>query len=86
MPHVGFNHVCCDPQSILFKDIPSPSAFYFVHSYRLLPQGLSGYLGTCKYGHEFLASFEYENIFATQFHPEKSQTNGLKLLKNFQTY
>jgi glutamine amidotransferase len=49
----------------------------------MLPNGLSGKTAACNYGLEFLAAYEHENIFATQFHPEKSQTNGLILLKNF---
>lgn len=83
IPHIGFNHVFSDQDSILFKGIASPSDFYFVHSYHLLPEGLPGIHGICHYGYDILVAYECENIFATQFHPEKSQTNGLKLLKNF---
>ncbi len=86
VPHVGFNEVRSEKQSILFKDINQSSDFYFVHSYRLnvvKPRGLNA---ICNYGHDFLAAYEHENVFATQFHPEKSQTNGLKLLKNFLEY
>ena len=49
----------------------------------MLPDDLSGKTATCVYGVEFLAAYEQGNIYATQFHPEKSQTNGLMLLKNF---
>jgi glutamine amidotransferase len=49
----------------------------------MLPEGLPGRKATCNYGGEFLAAYENEGVFATQFHPEKSQTNGLTLLKNF---
>jgi glutamine amidotransferase len=83
VPHVGFNHVTPPVQSHLFRGISSPADFYFVHSYRLLPAELPGQKALCRYGVEFLAAYEHENIFATQFHPEKSQTNGLKLLSNF---
>lgn len=83
IPHIGFNKVLSEDQSILFNGIAPSSDFYFVHSYRLLPDRLPGFHGLCRYGKDFLAAYEYENIFATQFHPEKSQTNGLKLLKNF---
>lgn len=83
VPHIGFNHVSASPQSRLFNGIISPADFYFVHSYRLLATALPGLPGLCHYGIEFLAGYEHENIFATQFHPEKSQTNGLRLLSNF---
>ena len=83
VPHVGFNVVIPPAQSGLFKGVSSAADFYFVHSYRLLPSGLSGYETLCRYGVEFLAAYEQENIYATQFHPEKSQTNGLRLLANF---
>lgn len=83
IPHVGFNLVHSHPGAHLFKGLPQASDFYFVHSYRMLPNGLSGTSATCNYGDIFLASYEQDNIFATQFHPEKSQTNGLLLLQNF---
>ena len=54
-----------------------------MHSYRLLADSALGRHGICNYGQDFLAAYEHENIFATQFHPEKSQTNGLMLIKNF---
>lgn len=83
VPHIGFNHVTPPTQSQLFRGLSSPADFYFVHSYRLLSADLPGHKALCRYGVEFLAAYECENIFATQFHPEKSQTNGLKLLSNF---
>lgn len=83
IPHIGFDLVRSRPDSVLFQKLPEAADFYFVHSYRMLSQGLSGKVATCTYGTEFLAAYEQENIFATQFHPEKSQTNGLMLLKNF---
>lgn len=83
VPHIGFDLVRSKPDSILFQGLPEAADFYFVHSYRMLPHGLSGKAATCVYGTEFLAAYEQDNIFATQFHPEKSQTNGLILLKNF---
>lgn len=83
IPHVGFNEVNFDSESRLFDGIHNNSDFYFNHSYRLL--SLPGEVGkaTCNYGEEFVAAFEYGNIFGTQFHPEKSQANGLRLLANF---
>jgi glutamine amidotransferase len=83
IPHIGFDLVHSQSDSHLFKGLPQSADFYFVHSYRMLAADLVGKPATCHYGVEFLASYEQDNIFATQFHPEKSQTNGLILLKNF---
>ena len=83
IPHVGFNTVQFHQKIGLFKDLPDQADFYFVHSYRMLIEHFKGNYGTCNYGVEFLAAFELNNICGTQFHPEKSQTNGLILLKNF---
>jgi glutamine amidotransferase len=83
VPHIGFNTVRFSEKSGLFRDLPDMADFYFVHSYRMLPDDLGGRIGICSYETEFLAAFELENICGTQFHPEKSQTNGLILLKNF---
>ena len=80
VPHIGFNQVRFNADSKLFHGLPENADFYFVHSYRMLPGNLRGNLATCDYGVQFLAAYENANIFATQFHPEKSQTNGLKLL------
>lgn len=83
IPHIGFDVVRSDPNWSLFKGLKNTADFYFVHSYRLLPATLNGNCAICNYGVDFLAAYEKNNIFATQFHPEKSQTNGLILLKNF---
>ena len=83
IPHIGFDVVQSEPNWSLFKGLKNAADFYFVHSYRLLPTALSGNCAICSYGVDFLAAYEKNNIFATQFHPEKSQTNGLILLKNF---
>jgi len=83
IPHIGFDQVSFPTQTRLFKGLPENPDFYFVHSFRMLGLGLKGNSATCNYGPEFLAAYEDDNIFATQFHPEKSQTNGLMLLKNF---
>ena len=85
IPHIGFDLVHSQPESRLFKGLHQAADFYFVHSYRMLPANLVGKVATCDYGVEFLAAYEQDNIFAAQFHPEKSQTNGLILLKNFMT-
>lgn len=83
IPHIGFDLVRSQPDARLFQGLPHAADFYFVHSYRMPPADLSGKAATCNYGTEFLAAYEQDNIYATQFHPEKSQTNGLILLKNF---
>ena len=83
VPHVGFSEVQFNSNSLLHNGLKSGSDYYFLHSFRILSHELPGNVGKCFYGEEFLASYEYENIYATQFHPEKSQTNGLTLLNNF---
>lgn len=83
IPHIGFDQVSSRAEAKLFQGLPESPDFYFVHSFRMLPTGLSGISATCRYGTDFLAAYENDNIFATQFHPEKSQTNGLMLLRNF---
>ena len=84
LPHIGFNAVAASPTSRLFKGITGPADFYFVHSYRLRADHLpAAACSLCRYGGDFVAAYEHGNLFATQFHPEKSQTNGLILLRNF---
>ena len=85
IPHVGFNSVKYDQKSKLFNKIKQNSDFYFVHSYRMkkLVSKNNEKYSYFNYGNDFVASFEKENIFGTQFHPEKSQSNGLILLQNF---
>lgn len=83
IPHVGFDQVEIATSSQLMAGLGVDADFYFVHSYRMLPTGLQGKVSCCSYGIPFVAAFEDENINATQFHPEKSQANGLVLLRNF---
>jgi len=83
VPHIGFNSVVMDKTEGLFSGLLRPSDFYFVHSYRITEMPDKANLCYCEYGEKFVAGFEFKNIFGTQFHPEKSQTNGLKLLQNF---
>jgi len=85
IPHIGFNEVVSDSDSKLFKGIKKNSDFYFVHSYMIPHDNFDGNIAVCNYGRPFLATYEKDNIFAAQFHPEKSQTNGLMLLSNFLT-
>ena len=83
LPHIGFNQVVMPSSDGLFSGFDTVADFYFVHSYRILPSGLSGQSAICNYGTNFVAAYQKANIFGTQFHPEKSQTNGLRLLANF---
>lgn len=83
IPHVGFNSISFNNGNGLFDGLPQLADFYFTHSYRMLPEGLEGQYATCNHGVEFLAAFQMGNICGAQFHPEKSQTNGLIFLKNF---
>lgn len=83
VPHVGFNTVTAEKNSVLFKNLPTKTDFYFTHSFYMHCHG-NGYVsGTCLHGKIFAAAVEKENIFGAQFHPEKSQSNGLMVLKNF---
>ena len=83
IPHVGFSEVKHDSNTKLFSSIPSESCFYFVHSYFMgLTPTIKG-VATCHHGTEFVAAFEQGQVSGTQFHPEKSQSIGLHLLKNF---
>ncbi len=82
VPHVGFNQVVANRDSLLYEGLPDISDFYFTHSYRMTThENINQSL--CHYQDQFVASFEKGHIAGTQFHPELSQTNGLKLLKNF---
>ena len=83
LPHIGFNKAQMPSAEGFFSGFNSSADFYFVHSYRMLPDGLQGNKAICNYGVDFLAAYQSENIFGAQFHPEKSQTNGLALLQNF---
>jgi len=87
IPHVGFNSIEFKEDSGIFKGLENHSEFYFVHSYRALSKEIESKpefnYATCNYGVDFLAAFSWGNIHGTQFHPEKSQTNGLILLNNF---
>ena len=83
IPHVGFNEIHPTVDTGLFADLPPNPHFYFVHSYRMSVGQLDCARATCRYGEEFLAAFDMGNVCGAQFHPEKSQANGLQLLKNF---
>lgn len=85
LPHVGWNNVDVRGKQPLFENIATGSNYYFDHTYRLECDP-SNVLATCRYGSDIVAAVRHENIFATQFHPEKSQVKGLKLLRNFLNY
>jgi len=83
VPHVGLNDVSFPKDSLLFKGLENPANFYFVHSYIMEYSALGGLVTTCEYIEKFVAAYENENVFGVQFHPEKSQASGLRLLLNF---
>jgi len=83
VPHMGWNTVKLQQNTPLFQGIQDESFFYFVHSYYVVPEDSSLVAGTTDYGVTFTSMIWKDNIFATQFHPEKSQLSGLNILKNF---
>jgi imidazole glycerol-phosphate synthase subunit HisH len=84
VPHMGWNAVeSRQPAVPLLQGVPHLPQFYFVHSYYVQPQDDSLVWLTCDYGQVFTAAIARGNLFAVQFHPEKSQRDGLQLLKNF---
>ena len=83
IPHIGWNTVEYPRDSPLFDGIPESTAFYFVHSYRLVPRDSSAIIGSTEYGVRFAAAVQSDNIYAVQFHPEKSSDGGFELLANF---
>ena len=85
IPHMGWNSISIQPESRLLRGIPEGSYVYFVHSYYLKAENPSDVAATADYIVDFHAAVEHENIFATQFHPEKSGEIGLQILRNFVT-
>ncbi len=83
IPHIGWNTVEYPLDSPLFEGIEESTAFYFVHSYRLVPRDSSVIIGSTEYGVRFAAAVQLRSMYAVQFHPEKSSTAGLHLLANF---
>lgn len=84
IPHMGWNQVCSTKHDDeMLQGIGDQAFFYFVHSYYIVPDDPSCVWLQCEYGHSFCAAVRVGNMMATQFHPEKSQGNGLKLLGNF---
>lgn len=83
IPHVGWNDLLMSGDSILWDGIPDDVLAYYVHSYHVVCDDERIVIGRCFYGSEFVAAIEQGNIYATQFHPEKSQYFGLAIIKNF---
>jgi glutamine amidotransferase len=83
IPHMGWNTIEIKKDTPLFAGIENGSYFYFVHSYYAIPEDPEDIVATTLYGIEFACAVQQDNIYAVQFHPEKSQTNGLIVLKNF---
>ena len=83
IPHMGWNRVCQKAEHPLWHGIQDEERFYFVHSYYVDSGNVDQVYGECRYGNRFTAAAGHENLFATQFHPEKSHRAGLRLLRNF---
>jgi glutamine amidotransferase len=83
VPQMGWNRVSQSREHALWADIPDQAYFYFVHSYYVQPEQSAHIVGTTDYGQVFASAVARDNIFATQFHPEKSAGAGLQLYKNF---
>ena len=83
IPQIGWNSIEIAPSSRLFEGIDNQSYVYFVHSYYLEAEDESVVAATCEYANHFHAAVEKDNVFACQFHPEKSSDTGLKILQNF---
>ena len=83
LPHMGWNQIEFRKDSLLFSGIENKTHMYFVHSYEFLTKQKDCIVATTNYGNSIIVAVAKDNIFGTQFHPEKSQKNGLKLLENF---
>ncbi len=83
VPHIGWNQVRLECPNPLFSGIADESYFYFVHSYYVAPRDTEIISGTTEYGVRFCSAVRQDKVFAVQFHPEKSQAVGLKMISNF---
>ena len=83
LPHIGWNQINIVKDSKIFNDVENNSHMYFVHSYEFIPEDKNIITATTDYSTNVVCSVEKENIFGTQFHPEKSDKLGLKIIKNF---
>ncbi|MBC36025.1 MAG: imidazole glycerol phosphate synthase subunit HisH [Bacteroidetes bacterium] len=83
VPHMGWNNAVIEKKSKLFHNIPSQSMYYFVHSYHICCNSAEDVLSSTEYEYKFTSSIQKENIYGTQFHPEKSHEWGEMIFKNF---
>ena len=83
LPHIGWNEINIHKESKIFKAIENKSHMYFVHSYEFIPEDKSVILATTDYSSKIVCAVEKDNLFGTQFHPEKSDKTGLKIIDNF---
>jgi imidazole glycerol-phosphate synthase subunit HisH len=83
VPHMGWNSISIKRRPPALQDVPEGSHVYFVHSFHVVPEDKGVIATTTPYGFEFVSSIWKDNIFASQFHPEKSQSVGLSILKRF---
>tara|TARA_B100000965_G_scaffold360087_1_gene340585 strand:- start:765 stop:1391 length:627 start_codon:yes stop_codon:yes gene_type:complete len=83
LPHIGWNEIEIQKESKILEGIKNKSHMYFVHSYEFIPEDKSVISGTTDYSSKIVCSVEKDNVFGTQFHPEKSDKSGLKLIENF---
>ncbi len=83
LPHIGWNEIEIQKESKIFKDIKNKSHMYFVHSYEFIPEDKSVISATAEYSSKIVCSVERDNLYGTQFHPEKSDKTGLKIIENF---
>jgi len=83
IPHMGWNELNIKNFSVMFRDVKSKSHAYFIHSYEFIPKDKKVVSLSTNYGKEMVAAVCYENIYGSQFHPEKSQETGIKILTSF---
>jgi len=83
LPQMGWNTLSVQRESLLFANLPDEAEFYFLHSYYFSPKDRNDALSISHYGNEFVSAVNSRNIYGTQFHPEKSHSWGVQLLKNF---
>ena len=83
IPHIGWNELDLKNSSKVFKSVNNKSHAYFIHSYEFLPKNKEVVSISANYGKDIVAAISYKNIYGSQFHPEKSQVTGIKILTSF---